>query len=158
LAVCPLLIWFGLFSIRLEADMKTSELSGAALDWAVATASGAKAKFSPYGWSLGTPREKIVGYHVYLDPPEHDEFGPIQFNPSHEWSQGGPIIERENIGVWFSNRGWLAADREWLLCDVDDLLDSQPDAMQGPTPLVAAMRCYVASKLGDEIEIPSELI
>jgi hypothetical protein len=24
----------------------------------------------------------------------------------------------------------------------------------GQTPLIAAMRCYVASKLGDEIEIP----
>ena len=29
--------------------------------------------------------------------------------------------------------------------------------MRGPTPLIAAMRCYVASKLGDEIEIPTEL-
>jgi hypothetical protein len=28
----------------------------------------------------------------------------------------------------------------------------------GTTPLIAAMRCYVASKLGDEVEIPVELI
>jgi len=28
---------------------------------------------------------------------------------------------------------------------------------KGPTPLIAAMRCYVASKLGDEVEIPQEL-
>lgn len=28
----------------------------------------------------------------------------------------------------------------------------------GPTPLIAAMRCYVASKLGDEVEIPEELL
>lgn len=27
----------------------------------------------------------------------------------------------------------------------------------GPTPLIAAMRCYVASKLGDEVEVPEEL-
>ena len=27
----------------------------------------------------------------------------------------------------------------------------------GPTPLIAAMRCYVASKLGDEVEVPVEL-
>jgi hypothetical protein len=26
-----------------------------------------------------------------------------------------------------------------------------------PTPLIAAMRCYVASKLGDTVEIPEEL-
>ncbi len=28
----------------------------------------------------------------------------------------------------------------------------------GPTPLIAAMRCYVASKLGDEVDIPEELL
>jgi hypothetical protein len=28
----------------------------------------------------------------------------------------------------------------------------------GHTPLIAAMRCYVASKLGDEVEIPQELL
>ena len=27
----------------------------------------------------------------------------------------------------------------------------------GPTPLIAAMRCYVTSKLGDEVEIPEAL-
>jgi hypothetical protein len=30
--------------------------------------------------------------------------------------------------------------------------------MHGHTPLIAAMRCYVASKLGDEVEIPDELL
>jgi len=29
--------------------------------------------------------------------------------------------------------------------------------LTGPTPLIAATRCYVASKLGDDIEIPEEL-
>jgi hypothetical protein len=28
----------------------------------------------------------------------------------------------------------------------------------GHTPLIAAMRCYVASKLGEEIDVPEELI
>ena len=27
----------------------------------------------------------------------------------------------------------------------------------GPNPLIAVMRCYVASKLGDEVNIPEEL-
>jgi hypothetical protein len=31
------------------------------------------------------------------------------------------------------------------------------DAVIGHTPLIAAMRCYVASKLGDEVEIPEGL-
>ena len=72
------------------------------------------------------------------------------FEPSTNWSQGGPIIERERISV----------------VDVDgydfwkaDKLNKEaiPVISYGPTPLIAAMRCYVASKLGDEVEIPEEL-
>jgi hypothetical protein len=33
----------------------------------------------------------------------------------------------------------------------------EPYEGTGSTPLIAAMRCYVASKLGDEVEIPKEL-
>jgi hypothetical protein len=28
---------------------------------------------------------------------------------------------------------------------------------EGPTPLIAAMRCYVQSRLGDEVDVPKEL-
>jgi len=59
---------------------------------------------------------------------------------STDWAQGGPIIEREGIALlptWTAERPGFSAD--------------------GPTPLIAAMRCYVASQLGDEIEIPEEL-
>jgi hypothetical protein len=44
----------------------------------------------------------------------------------------------EDYGEW--NAGWGCINRS-----------------SGPTPLIAAMRCYVASKLGDEIEIPENL-
>lgn len=65
---------------------------------------------------------------------------------STDWSQGGPIIERERILIEpHSRTEWCATYK----C---------PDAIfDGPTPLIAAMRCYVASKLGDEVEIPEEL-
>jgi hypothetical protein len=73
------------------------------------------------------------------------------FNPSTDWSQGGPIIERE----------WICPDRllngQWVACKRTDTGDSMLFARTGPTPLIAAMRCYVASKLGDEVEIPEEL-
>lgn len=69
------------------------------------------------------------------------------FTPSTDWAQGGPIIERECICVelsmdapiWCANKG-LGRYHHF-----------------GPTPLIAAMRCYVASKLGDQIELPEEL-
>ena len=68
------------------------------------------------------------------------------FSPSTDWAQGGPIIEREGIAIGKGDEQWAAfanADTE--------------EGTQGPTPLIAAMRCYVASKLGDEVEIPEEL-
>jgi hypothetical protein len=100
--------------------MKTSELTGTALDWAVAMAenwAGADFKVKPY---------------------------------STDWSQGGPIIEREFITIINA-----AGDDVWSAYPIAD--DPVAHRRSGPTPLIAAMRCYVASKLGDEVEIPTEL-
>jgi hypothetical protein len=68
-------------------------------------------------------------------------------NYSTNWAQGGPIIEREGIRLHRSHTGdWWAGP------------ESDPHRpVSGPTPLIAAMRCYVASKLGDEVDIPEEL-
>lgn len=120
--------------------MKTSELTGAALDWAVQQCEGAR---------------KDIDFVWWTD--DH-------YTPSTDWAQGGPIIERENITVRpvfraerteglsdiYRKDGWAAhIERKafWLT----------PRASAGPTPLIAAMRCYVASKLGDNVEIPEEL-
>lgn len=64
---------------------------------------------------------------------------------STDWVQGGPIIEREGIAVY------LYGDSEW------NAHVGERESV-GPTPLIAAMRCFVASKLGDEIEIPDQLM
>ncbi len=77
------------------------------------------------------------------------------FIPSAEWSQGGPIIEREEILVGPSPFP-AQADSKFaagLGCD----WDTCTHIFTGPTPLIAAMRCYVASKLGDIVDIPEEL-
>jgi len=66
---------------------------------------------------------------------------------STNWSQGGPIIERERIELANVSADWRAmvdSDGGWVRC-------------YGPTPLIAAMRCFVASRFGDEVEIPEEL-
>jgi hypothetical protein len=76
---------------------------------------------------------------------------------STNWALAGPIIEREGISTAIDTSGvfegfvWFAS--------VDDILVDPDEAIgvRGPTPLIAAMRCYVASKLGDEVEIPEEL-
>ena len=112
--------------------IKTSELTGAALDWAVAKCEGL---------GLG-PRGFVVYYH---------DGEPAMWQPSTDWAQGGPIIEREKISVMFSfDLGvWVSA--------IGELWVPEEGGVHGPTPRIAAMRCFVASKLGDEVEIPEEL-
>ena len=77
--------------------------------------------------------------------------GKRSFSPSTNWSQGGPIIEREEIDLncYESPKtgvGWWSAE-----------ITGTKARAKAHTPLIAAMRCYVASKLGDEVEIPEGL-
>jgi len=101
--------------------MKTSELTGAALDWAVAMAenwAGADFEVKPY---------------------------------STDWSQGGPIIQREFISIINA-----AGDDVWSAYPIAD--DPVAHRKSGPTPLAAAMRCYCASKLGNTVDVPEGLL
>ena len=66
------------------------------------------------------------------------------WTPSTNWAQGGPIIERERLALF------IEYPDDWGATDGNR-------RMPGDTPLIAAMRCYVASKLGDDIELPEEL-
>ena len=118
--------------------MKTNELTGAALDWAVAKCEGHNVfiKHAPVQ-VMYTPERKRSWY-IYT--------------PSTNWSQGGPIIEREGINLdnYAKNPQWSA----WIPTPERESGEAQAF---GPTPLIAAMRCYVASKLGDDIDLPKEL-
>lgn len=120
--------------------MKTSELTGAALDWAVAKCEQPVYSDKALIQALAAGSN---GIGIEWDA----------FSPSTNWAQGGPIIERENlcIDIDFNASGvWLS----WIKRNYDD----EPRYMvSGTTPLIAAMRCYVASKLGDNVELPEEL-
>ncbi len=102
--------------------MKTSELTGVFLDWAVTKAEGLS----------------------------HDFEGPTSIWGCHgwatSWEMGGPIIEREGIELFRNNE-----KDYWFTSKARGQIGT------GPTPLIAAMRCYVASQLGDEVDIPEEL-
>ena len=134
--------------------MRVSELTGHALNWAVAMAEGDKV----YRPRLGRPSD--WNKEAYLADGSDDRwvvrvenarvahFVDWTYNPSGDWMQGGPIIEREKLDVFCSGNVWDASTG-----------DRHPNVIKsGTTPLVAAMRCYVASKLGDEVEIPAELL
>ena len=116
--------------------MKTSELQGAALDWAVAKCEGRDIEFDD-------PSDPWLTLDGIAYQPLHS------YTPSTDWAQGGPIIERERIAIWFEKYDDIdSALPVWAAVRFNE------QDYYGSTPLIAAMRCYVASKLGDEIEIP----
>lgn len=140
--------------------MKTSELTGVALDWAVAKALGFKDKQFHFVRGYHSTRKRHIITQVMVSLSFRQ--GSYDFSPHDSWADGGPIIEREDLCTWISaepEKGkWAAANRAWMDLPVDsEEFHNLPDPWHGPTPLIAAMRCFVASKLGDEVELPEEL-
>ena len=127
--------------------MKTAELTGAALDWAVAKADD---NLHPRG-SIRILDGKVF----FIEPGNHEVTDAwVRYSPSTSWAQGGPIGEREHISAWYqkSTNNWFAEKRHF-----GRYHHAGRSYAEGPTELSAKMRCYVASKLGDEIDIPEEL-
>lgn len=113
--------------------MKTSELNDIQLDYAVTMVEDPEAiRYGVADWREQRRNKAVKGEYVH------------RYHQS--WAQSGPIIERERIAIDFDHDVWNAAKY------------GLPWFIGGPTPLIAAMRCYVASKLGEEVEIPEELI
>lgn len=127
--------------------IKTSELTGLALNWAVAIAEGIPAEeLFPQKLGRGSLYRRNRDEEGNLD-------GTYTTGPdllfSRKWEAGGPIIEREWIclrktgaTMW---RAFIGAQERFA-------------EHHDTSPLTAAMRCYVASKLGDEVDIPEELV
>ena len=118
--------------------IKTSDLTGDNLGYAVALIENPEWKEEGYLESV---------HDLYFDDGDH-------YAPWKNWAQGGPIIEREGINLshnTFHYTRWEA----WTPAPEQERGEA---VALGPTPLIAAMRCYVASKLGDEVEIPEELL
>jgi hypothetical protein len=113
-------------------------LEGALLDAAVAKADGIAVWFR---LESGVPVP-------YLDRDRFDRWW-----PSQQWLQGGPIIERERIACGPSVEG--TGDPDELHYAMRIAGNGQKDGAYfwGPTRLVAAMRAFVASKLGVEVDL-----
>ena len=136
--------------------LQTKDLTGAALDWAVAKADNNEAvtlQVATAYW--GQPKT------YYLDAGYEDADGrEVTYEPSTDWAQGGPTIEREWIGIdaMPSYENCVAGVRWAATAPMTDEPGRELMLTEyGPTPLIAAMRCYVASKLGAEVEILDEL-
>lgn len=152
--------------------LKTSELTGPALDWAVAKASGRLGAWIRDDARPGTSildigiddgiSPKLV---VYVPKKRGivkcEPYAP--WSPSTDWAQGGPIIEREEltVGPYYLDgklAGWEAFNHKTIAWDESgEYIRGSEHNCTSPTPLIAAMRCFVASKLGDEVNVPEEL-
>ncbi|MFU4952049.1 phage protein NinX family protein [Pseudomonas aeruginosa] len=133
-------------------EVKTCELEGAALDWAVAMAEGEEVIVHDIGQYRYDVRGGIhcCKYGCTFGPRSITE-EVERYEPSDSWAQGGPLIEKHklDIGAPMENvTGPWNANTEW----------GHPMGTPGPTPLVAACRAIVRAKLGETINVPAELI
>lgn len=120
-------------------EVKTADLQGWQLAWAVAVAE----ELDPY----------LVGPH-YGNPwrvfrIQHGEALKWErlYNPHEDWALGGPLIGKYRVGFG------LYSDYVFAVTGLDDL----PGDANGSTHLVAACRAIVAAKLGDTVQVPKEL-
>lgn len=151
---------------------KVAELTGGELDAAVAACGEWETAHRYYptmtldptfsGWYLTECSGEMVCYLRPRNPMRQD---PQPFPVSSDWAFGGPIIGRERIALLPPNKG----DRTWWTAGLDPTVDEGAQCESGwidlpaicleheqlgPTPLIAAMRAYVASKFGEEIDLP----
>jgi hypothetical protein len=116
--------------------IKTAEATGPALDWLVAKCVGTSVRWS-------APHEQLlINGHNYL-----------VWEPTRDPAQAWPIINRmRNVSISHHAND----DPAWTVSF--DGMRHLAAFMRGPTGLIAAMRCWVISQMGDEVEIPEELV
>ena len=128
--------------------VKVAEASGRVLDWLMAMCNGKGIEFD-------CPSDPWLTVDGIVDQPLHS------YTPSTDWAQGGPIIEREELhwgfgGMRDGKRNCLGRDGKRNCLGQKRGYWQKPTL--GPTPLIAAMRCLVTSRLGEEVEVPDELL
>lgn len=129
--------------------IKVREATRTQLNWLVAKCEGAQGiRFDGEFW-----RVHFGGAEEYLGNLDYTE----------DWSMSGPIIEREDISFRKYHRPDSESHGTYYarICRENGTLigwyRTTGHQQTGPTPLIAAMRCYVASRLGNEVDIPEEL-
>lgn len=125
-------------------EVKTAELIGSALDWAVAKATSTdQLDFVPWG-----DGEAVNCFCWLPDGGRRTN----RCSPSTDWAQGGPLIEKFNIGLLQPSASMCG---EW---HASTLHPDFTDYTHKTSPLIAACRAIVAANLGDVVSVPAELV
>lgn len=118
--------------------VETSQLSGAALDWAVAKA-------------VGLSVAEDCGHFVAEEGTIYLGRVGRAYSPSTNWSQGGPLIQEEQVEICWQGIDGKAAF--WIARHQDAHYNQS-----GDSPLIASCRAIVAAELGDDVDVPAELM
>lgn len=129
--------------------INTQDLTGPALDWAVAKAEGLPLALDPMGFSKDAPGSLQAGWWVWPQRGNALVIG-RDFAPSTNPAQSHPIIERD--GIWSQRYG----PEQW--CARAEWQDYHHEGIEGPTALIAAMRCHILHRLGPTVDVPQELV
>lgn len=116
--------------------MKVRELKGVELDYWAARAEQMEVDFYGVDPSI---RARVPGLGVHAP-----------WSPSRYWNQAGPIIDREIICI-DAGDGSFPGEKMWAAWLSSNAPMSADEEITGPTALVAAMRCFVHSKFGDDV-------
>lgn len=131
--------------------VKTSEATPIQLNWMVAKATGLLD-----AGRVVVDFEYMSGHDPIRLNPRPDVYYSSAYSPTTDAAQAYPIIEREEIGT--QRRMPCMRGEEWEANGSVGAKGAGYSHAYGPTPLIAAMRCYVASRLGAEVDVPDELI
>lgn len=137
--------------------VKTAELTGAALNWAVAQVLGFTVKKSAYDTDFWHCEELCQPY--WYNGPVED------YKPSSDWSHGGPLVDAlMKTGKWevvqSVTAGEVAVQNYNSECVPVDGKDWDADILyfSSKSLLIAFCRAFVASERGEEVEVPQDLV
>jgi len=128
-------------------EVKTSDLAGEALGWAVGKAEGLDLFLAPPQY--GNPWRVFARYQA--SATEHTK----RFNPWEDWALGGPLADRHCKAFGFNKH--IREDGEWraFAYKSDHLLMRLGG---GGSLLVAICRAIVLLHRGDTVHVPKELM
>lgn len=126
-------------------EVKTADLIGPALDWAVAKAENQHVHIGLPEYGVGHRIFTVAGSGVAMV---------VAYRPSTDWKTGGPLIENQKLDILApeGSTGKWSVVKVWCHGDIESTFP------ESETALLAICRAVVSIKIGDTVQIPKELM